>query len=264
MIRQDIRRGRILPGALNSHETSRCTPRSCFWLAVGLALTALLFPGCKSTGKAEPPVVMGDVPSGGSSSARWQPTAADFVVPKDAAARASRRRQTRHAVCARDGSASVRAPSAARRTASWKPISIRNSRPGMWRLSMMPSPPRPPPVPIPCGTSSPSFLARRMASSSSPAITTPTCRCPKAYVGANDGGSSTGLLLELADVLRGKQLRRLQRVAGLAGRRRGYRTAGPTPTAFTEAVTWRSSGSRTARQKRLRHFCCSTWWEMPT
>ena len=29
---------------------------------------------------------------------------------------------------------------------------------------------------------------------------------PKTYVGANDGGSSTGLLLELADVLRGKQL----------------------------------------------------------
>ena len=41
------------------------------------------------------------------------------------------------------------------------------------------------------------------------------------YVGANDGASSSALLLELANQLRGKAPRRLQRLAGMGRRRRG-------------------------------------------
>ena len=40
------------------------------------------------------------------------------------------------------------------------------------------------------------------------------------YVGANDGGSSTAILLELANQLRGKEARRLQRLAAVDRRRR--------------------------------------------
>ena len=149
---------------------------------------------------------MGDVPSGGSTSGRWQPVAADFVMPKDAAPapRVDGKRAmqyVRETVGVRFAPhRQPRAPQARR----LYPPEARGS--DTLRLPMTPSPPKPPPVRIPYGTSLPSFRARKTASSSSPATTTPTCRLPKTYVGANDGGSSTGLLLEMADVLRGRQM----------------------------------------------------------
>ena len=79
---------------------------------------------------------------------------------------------------------------------------------------------------------------------------------PKNYVGANDGGSSTALLLALADQLRGKQ-------------RDGYSvwlvwTDGEEAfvkwtdaTASTARNTWRRSGSRMGRRRRVK---ASSWW----
>ena len=73
------------------------------------------------------------------------------------------------------------------------------------------------------------------------------------YVGANDGGSSTAILLELANQLRGKK-------------REGYSVwllwtdgeeavkHGPPPTASTASATWPTNGRRTARSKTSRHF----------
>ena len=66
------------------------------------------------------------------------------------------------------------------------------------------------------------------------------------YVGANDGGSSTAILLELANQLRGKK-------------RDGYSVwllwtdgeeavkTGPQPTVFTVHATWPTSGRKMAR-----------------
>ncbi len=132
---------------------------------------------------------------------RWQPTAADFVIPKGRCARAARRRQTRHAVCPRNRGlrlAPHRQPRAPEARSLYSPETERRARHGCRRRLHRPDRRR---SIIPSATSSPSFRARRTASSSSPAITTRILPLPKTYVGANDGGSSTGLLLELADVL---------------------------------------------------------------
>ena len=80
---------------------------------------------------------------------------------------------------------------------------------------------------------------------------------PKAYVGANDGGSSTALLLALADQFRGKELRRLQRVAGVDRRGRGLREVERHRQSLRHAGIWRRSGSRMAPRRRSRR---SSWW----
>ena len=66
------------------------------------------------------------------------------------------------------------------------------------------------------------------------------------YVGANDGGSSTGLLLELANQLRGKSgMATAFGCCGPMGKRRS--STGPIPTAFTARATWPKYGRRMER-----------------
>ncbi len=183
--------------------TKRSRPRSFGWLVVWLAL--VLVGGCKHDGQSQERVVLGNVPSGGSTSAHWQPVAADFVVPKDAAP-APRV----------DGE---RAMQYVRETVGfgWRPI----GSPAHHKLE--------------------AFIHQKLAAAhvtvdddafvaNTPAGSYPirnivakfpgkkdgiiviaghydtNLPLPKTFVGANDGGSSTGLLLELADVLRGRQL----------------------------------------------------------
>jgi hypothetical protein len=70
------------------------------------------------------------------------------------------------------------------------------------------------------------------------------------YVGANDGGSSTAILLEFANQLRGEmrqEARRLQRLAGLDRRRRSGEERGPTPTVSTAPAISPRNGRKTAR-----------------
>ncbi len=81
---------------------------------------------------------------------------------------------------------------------------------------------------------------------------------PKSYVGANDGGSSTALLLALRRPLPRQAARRLQHLAGLDRRRRSVREVERLATASTAHVNWRRNGSRTERRRRSRHFCWST------
>jgi Zn-dependent M28 family amino/carboxypeptidase len=199
MIRQDTRR------RLNSLKSSRCVPRSCFCLTVGLALTSLLFPGCKPAGKAEQPVVMGDVPSGGSTSARWQPVAADFVVPKDAAP-APRVDGKRAMQYVREtvafGSRPIGSPAHRKvedyihqKLAAWHVEAADDAFTAQTAAGIYPI--RNIIAKIP-GSKDGIIVVAGHYDTNLP--------LPKSYVGANDGGSSMGLLLELADVLRSKQL----------------------------------------------------------
>ena len=205
MIRQDIRRGRILLRAVNLLKSSRSVPRACFWLALGLVLMALLFAGCKSTGKAEQPVVMGDVPSGGSTSARWQPVAADFVMPKDAAP-APRVDGKRAMQYVREtvafGSRPIGSPAHRQvedyihqKLAAWHVAAVDDAFTAQTAAGVYPM--RNIIAKIP-GNKDGIIVVAGHYDTNLP--------LPKTYVGANDGGSSTGLLLEMADVLRGKQL----------------------------------------------------------
>ncbi len=181
----------------------RVTLRSFYWPAAWLILLAVLFMGCKRSGQSEQ-VVMGDVPSGGSPSARWQPVAADFVVPKDAAP-APRVDGKRAMQYVRETVGFGRRPvgSAAHR----KLEAYIHQKLAAWHVAVADD----------------AFTAKTAAGSY------PICNIiakfpgkkdgiivvaghydtnlplPKSYVGANDGGSSTGLLLELADILRGRQ-----------------------------------------------------------
>ena len=78
------------------------------------------------------------------------------------------------------------------------------------------------------------------------------------FVGANDGASTTGLLMAIADRLRAEtrnrrqKARRLLRLAGLLRRRRGHSTAGRAPTRPTAAAIWPPSGAATERSTRSR------------
>lgn len=205
MIRQDVRRGRILLRAVNLLKSSRSVPRACFWLALGLVLTALLFAGCKSTGKAEQPVVMGDVPSGGSTSGRWQPVAADFVMPKDAAP-APRVDGKRAMQYVREtvafGSRPIGSPAHRQvedyihqKLAAWHVAAVDDAFTAQTAAGVYPM--RNIVAKIP-GNKDGIIVVAGHYDTNLP--------LPKTYVGANDGGSSMGLMLEMADVLRGKQM----------------------------------------------------------
>ena len=149
--------------------------------------------------------VLGDAPSGGSSSARWQPVAADFVLPKDAPA-APRVDGKRAMQYVREtvgfgsrpigsaahhkleayiqqkltaGHVAVADDAFTAQTAAG-PYPIRNI------IAKLP------------GKKDGIIVVAGHYDTNLP--------LPKSYVGANDGGSSTGLLLELAEVLRGRQL----------------------------------------------------------
>ena len=148
---------------------------------------------------------LGDAPSGGSSSARWQPVAADFVLPKDAPA-APRVDGKRAMQYVREtvgfgsrpigsaahhkleayiqqkltaGHVAVADDAFTAQTAAG-PYPIRNI------IAKLP------------GKKDGIIVVAGHYDTNLP--------LPKSYVGANDGGSSTGLLLELAEVLRGRQL----------------------------------------------------------
>ena len=72
---------------------------------------------------------------------------------------------------------------------------------------------------------------------------------PKSYVGANDGGSSTALLLALADHFRSHPPRRLQHLAGVDRRRRGLRQWSDSDSLYGTkhlAQKWQQDG--TAKQ----------------
>ena len=71
------------------------------------------------------------------------------------------------------------------------------------------------------------------------------------YVGANDGGSTTGLLMAIADQLRAQTRAARSWTATRSGwssltAKRRFRP-GPTPTRPTAAATWPPSGAATAR-----------------
>ncbi len=69
------------------------------------------------------------------------------------------------------------------------------------------------------------------------------------FVGANDGGSSTGFLLEMLEALQGS--RRGRTTSGWFGSMARRRSAnGATPIACTAAVIWRRNGSPTVRRQR--------------
>ena len=71
------------------------------------------------------------------------------------------------------------------------------------------------------------------------------------FVGANDGGSSTGFLLEMAAALARPPAQR-RRLPGLVRRRGGHSANGPPPTASTAAGTWPRAGRPTARSRRIK------------
>ena len=213
---------------------------------------------------------MGDVASGGSPSARWQPTAADFVTPKDLPTRSAARRSTWHAPCSMSAKpwTSARAPSAAPRTRSSKPISTQKlKRRARHGLPMTPSPHRPPAGPYPIRN----IIAKLPGQEgrdhlSSPATTTPTARCPIArYVGANDSGSDTGLLLELADRVRAKPLEGYSVwLVWLDGEEATVQSWTDTDSLYGSrhlAQLWQQDGTAKEDQSLL---CCLTWWETPT
>ena len=189
---------RPLKGARRKTLRSFCRPATLLVLVVALLL------GCKRTGGSEQ-VVMGDVPSGGSPSARWQPTAADFVIPKDAAP-APRVDGKRAMQYVREtvgfGSRPIGSPahqkleayihqklSAAHVTVAEDAFTA--------QTAAGPYPMRNIIAKLP-GKKDGIIVVAGHYDTNLP--------LPKAYVGANDGGSSTGLLLELADVLRGRPL----------------------------------------------------------
>jgi hypothetical protein len=211
MTGQDTGRARISPMPVSFSEGRKRArrPTLCSFCrpALGLVLLAMLFMGCK---RGQPDirseqVVLGDVPSGGSPSARWQPVAADFVLPKDAPA-APRVDGKRAMQYVREtvgfgsrpigsaahhkleayiqqkltaGHVAVADDAFTAQTAAG-PYPIRNI------IAKLP------------GKKDGIIVVAGHYDTNLP--------LPKSYVGANDGGSSTGLLLELAEVLRGRQL----------------------------------------------------------
>jgi hypothetical protein len=207
MTGQDTGRARISLGPVSFSEgckRARRTLCSFCWPALGLVLLAMLFMGCKR-GQPSEQVVLGDAPSGGSSSARWQPVAADFVLPKDAAPapRVDGKRAMQY-VRETVGFGSRPIGSAAHHkleayiqqklTAGHIAVAddafIAQTAAG--------------PYPI-------RNIIAKLAGKKDGIIVVAghydtNLPLPKSYVGANDGGSSTGLLLELAKVLRGRQL----------------------------------------------------------
>ena len=123
-------------------------------------------------------------------------------------------------------------------TISWKRTpSPRTRRPGRCR----------------CTTSSCVFPGKRTASSFSPRTTRPTTRCATfTYVGANDGGSTTGLLIEMANYLRGKTLDGYSVLAALHRRRGGgeklVRRRFACTAAEHLAEKWQADGTLQAHQ----------------
>lgn len=80
---------------------------------------------------------------------------------------------------------------------------------------------------------------------------------PKSYVGANDGGSSTALLLALADYFRSKPPR--VTACGCSGpTAKKHSSDGARATACTAPSIWRKSGKRMAPRNRSRRSCWST------
>ena len=80
---------------------------------------------------------------------------------------------------------------------------------------------------------------------------------PKNFVGANDSGSNTGLMLELANQLRGKPT--TATACGCCGPTAKKRSSnGPPPTASTAPSTSRRSGSKTEPPRRSKLSSCST------
>jgi len=202
MIGQHAGLARMSPGTLKGAR--RPTLRSFCWPAALLVLLAALLLGCKRSGGSEQ-VVMGDVPSGGSPSARWQPTAADFVIPKDTAP-APRVDGKRAMQYVREtvgfGSRPIGSPahqkleayihqklSAAHVTVADDAFTAQTAA-GQYPMR--------------------NIIAKLPGKKDGIIVVAghydTNLPLPKTYVGANDGGSSTGLLLELADVLRGRPL----------------------------------------------------------
>jgi Zn-dependent M28 family amino/carboxypeptidase len=180
-----------------------CRSQRMWDSAILLVLLAVLMPGCKRSGGSD--VVMGDVPSGGSPSARWQPTAADFVIPKGAAP-APRVDGKRAMQYVREtvgfGSRPIGSPAhqkleayihqklnAAHVTVADDAFTAQTAA-GQYPMR--------------------NIIAKLPGKKDGIIVVAghydTNLPLPKAYVGANDGGSSTGLLLELADVLRGRPL----------------------------------------------------------
>jgi len=76
------------------------------------------------------------------------------------------------------------------------------------------------------------------------------------FVGANDAGSSTGLLIELARVLADREGKLDCWFLFLDGKRPS--SSGVRSTAPTAAAIWPGAGSRTAPQPGSALSCCST------
>jgi Zn-dependent M28 family amino/carboxypeptidase len=182
----------------------RPTLRSFCWPAALLVLLAALLLGCKRSGGSEQ-VVMGDVPSGGSPSARWQPTAADFVIPKDAAP-APRVDGKRAMQYVREtvgfGSRPIGSPAHQKLEAYiYQKLSAAHLTVVDDAFTAQTAA-----GPYPIRNIIAKFPGKKDGIIVVAGHYDTNLPLPKTYVGANDGGSSTGLLLELADVLRGRPL----------------------------------------------------------
>ena len=78
------------------------------------------------------------------------------------------------------------------------------------------------------------------------------------FVGANDGGATTALLIELGNVLPRASARRLQRLAGLRRRRRGHPVVERIGDSSTARAISQRSGRRTAPSRRSKHSSSPT------
>ena len=171
--------------------------------AVLLVLLSVLLLGCKSSGKSEQ-VVMGDVPSGGSPSARWQPTAADFIIPKTLR---PRRASTANAPCSMSRNRGLRLaphrqPRAPEARSLYPPqLSAAHVTIADDAFTATTAAGR-----FPMRNIIAKFPGKKDGIIVIAGHYDTNLPLPKSYVGANDGGSSTGLLLELADVLKGKPM----------------------------------------------------------
>jgi peptidase M28-like protein len=209
MTGQHTDQARNSPGPVSISEwcegARRPTLRSFYWLAASLVLFGVLLAGCNRTGQDKPSeqVVMGDVPSGGSTSARWQPVAADFIIPKGAAPapRVDGKRAMQYVrETVEFGSRPIGS------AAHHKLEAYIHQKLGQVVVTDDAFTAQTAAGPFPIRNIIAKFPGKKDGIVIVAGHYDTNLPLPKSYVGANDGGSSTGLLLELADVLRGRQL----------------------------------------------------------
>lgn len=167
---------------------------------LAMAVVALLFSTCKRSAQSEQ-VVLGDQPSGGSPGARWQPTAADFVVPPNTppAPHVDGKRAMQYVrETVAFGSRPIGSAAHSRlesyihqKLASWNVAATDDAFTAQTAAGRYPI--RNIIAKIPGKKDGIIVIAGHYDTN---------LPLPKSYVGANDGGSSTGLLLELANVLK--------------------------------------------------------------